>query len=447
MKTRIKSLFVALTLLLFGSISAQTPDKIVSDYIYYLQQEIKGTGDNSDYEKLESILPSQNGFKCIVKGGIAEEIAEYKNLPAGDNIEIQTFLTTLAVWAEKDNFQIEFSDPVWEKDFFEPEYGHTGKKSKAYFVRCKMEIKGERNIYQNNLYWIRNGRIVRIEDYDDETSLSYAIRLYSNKKYDEAFKMFRQMAHQSIYNWEAQYYTTIMLLKKQGCKNICAEVRDQEAAFYLGKASCVKRLGYRGGIIGDEFSVLLSRLNIDFKKQTYAKMGLGNEDSYLNLPFVNCGLTPSVKDGKCGYIDDNGKVVIPYKYDRALGFTNDGITLVMKNNHKGFITADGREITDMEYTAASWSIINEHACVSEKDEHVYIIDLNLRGQHIKDLGDKYKSIGMSLVNGKYFFLVNNNGKVDLYDGDGNLVAEDCDGDVSYDRQGRIVAKKDGKIIQ
>ena len=50
--------------------------------------------------------------------------------------------------------------------------------------------------------------------------LGNAMRLYNEKNYDEAFKLFRHIAYTNRNALKARYYTAVMLITGKGCKNI-----------------------------------------------------------------------------------------------------------------------------------------------------------------------------------------------------------------------------------
>lgn len=55
------------------------------------------------------------------------------------------------------------------------------------------------------------------------------------------------------------------------------------------------------------------------------------------------GLARIIKRGKYGFVDNNGKVIIPNKYDYSGNF-HDGRAVVMKNNKWGYIDKDGKAL-------------------------------------------------------------------------------------------------------
>src|SRR5947207_7561005 len=54
------------------------------------------------------------------------------------------------------------------------------------------------------------------------------------------------------------------------------------------------------------------------------------------------------KDGKSGFIDHTGKVVIPFQFDSAHGF-HEGLALVTVKGRKSFIDATGRILFEAKY--------------------------------------------------------------------------------------------------
>jgi hypothetical protein len=54
------------------------------------------------------------------------------------------------------------------------------------------------------------------------------------------------------------------------------------------------------------------------------------------------------KDGQSGFIDQTGKVVIPFQFDRASGFY-DGLALVTRKDKKYFIDVTGRVLFEAKY--------------------------------------------------------------------------------------------------
>lgn len=52
---------------------------------------------------------------------------------------------------------------------------------------------------------------------------------------------------------------------------------------------------------------------------------------------------------KCGFIDQQGKIVIPLQFEEAVGFTNDGLAAVKKGGKYGWIDRQGKIVIPLQY--------------------------------------------------------------------------------------------------
>lgn len=76
-------------------------------------------------------------------------------------------------------------------------------------------------------------------------------------------------------------------------------------------------------------------------------------DMSLEYDFMDSfsdGLEKVETDGKCGYVDTTGKLVIPLKYDYA-DFFYEGYAQVRLNDKWGIIDKTGKEVVPLEYSA------------------------------------------------------------------------------------------------
>jgi len=85
------------------------------------------------------------------------------------------------------------------------------------------------------------------------------------------------------------------------------------------------------------------------------------------------GLAVVAKDGKYGFIDTAGRLVIPCEWDWAQPFTED-LALVMKDGRCGFIDTAGVLAIPCEYDDALFS---EGCFILLKDGVVIILDREL----------------------------------------------------------------------
>lgn len=78
------------------------------------------------------------------------------------------------------------------------------------------------------------------------------------------------------------------------------------------------------------------------------------------------------KDGKYGYIDMNGKLVIPFQYDEAYPFSENGLAFVVtENGLGGYIDKTGKFIIKPQYDTGSMFKFG-FAAVSKNGDYEYI---------------------------------------------------------------------------
>ena len=440
MKTGIKTLFAAIILLLCGSISAQTPDMVVKEFTENFQQYVSNINPEQARARIDKIAPNGENYSCIVYGNICREISRMDDNNSSSNIHLEEFMSRIKLLNVDGAMSINFSEPVWEKDIEEPNAGERSKYNKAYFVRCRMEITGDKYLAQDNLYKVRNGRIIAIYDFANGITMGEALRLYSKKKYNEAFKIFRELSHQASSNMQSVYYATVMMLDKHGCKDLSKYVREQEILWNIYR---MKHYKY------EEVNLFISRLHPDFNKLVFRKMYNNQEYSgLLSMGLYRHGLIPDKKGDKCGYINDNGEVVIDYKYDKVYPFEDCGMALVYNNGKYGYINDRGYEVTDINYDWAARIIGNDRSLIYNNDTRLYsLIDLNLRGKVIKTFSDKYDD-GFTFYKRKYITLeIKNKDKMDLYDYNGNLLEENLDKGWYHYIEGRYIFYRDRERIE
>lgn len=126
--------------------------------------------------------------------------------------------------------------------------------------------------------------------------------------------------------------------------------------------------GYKTSVINDKFQVkmtgILSEINID---ESYIRMRINDEYKYYNLKCEEKTSTQiledntlflSKKDGKYGYVDKKGNVVVDYIYDDATEQNQYGFAAVKANGLWGSIDSKGKEIIEPKYNLESNLIID-----------------------------------------------------------------------------------------
>lgn len=105
---------------------------------------------------------------------------------------------------------------------------------------------------------------------------------------------------------------------------------------------------------------------------------------YDDIDCLSDGLARIERDGKYGFIDNTGQVVIPPKYDLAWDFS-EGLARVSQNGKAGFIDNTGKVVIPLKYDKA-YSFYNGVAGVLDRSigEAFYI---NRQGERLYWLGE------------------------------------------------------------
>lgn len=124
-----------------------------------------------------------------------------------------------------------------------------------------------------------------------------------------------------------------------------------------------------------------------------------NESVELNLFEEN--LVSVCKDGKWGYMNKSGEIVIDYQFDNVGNFTEDGLAYVVTDEKYGFIDKTGKYIVNPQYDDA-YQFYDGFACVKQGEEYGYV---NTLGDVAIDFQYDYAS---SFVNGYAVVVVGEN---------------------------------------
>ena len=109
---------------------------------------------------------------------------------------------------------------------------------------------------------------------------------------------------------------------------------------------------------------ILSELNVD---KGYIKIRINNEYKYYNLKFeekqeteifTNRTLFLSKQDGKYGFVDNNGKVIVDYQYDDATEQNNYGFAGIKKDGKWGSIDTDGNIVQEPTYDLDDYLLVD-----------------------------------------------------------------------------------------
>lgn len=145
------------------------------------------------------------------------------------------------------------------------------------------------------------------------------------------------------------------------------------------------------------------------------------------LSFVVCFVSAQTlkirtdNKGKCGYVNQQGNIVVPCKYETAFPFSN-GVGKVGKGNKYGLVDASGREILPVKYdeiapwganlyrikSGDSYGLISNAGTVLLKPKYSFIGRPNCYGKALITVGGKEKK---GVVSGAKVGLVATDGKI------------------------------------
>ena len=129
---------------------------------------------------------------------------------------------------------------------------------------------------------------------------------------------------------------------------------ENDAGIYIAEDS-----NYQSSIIDTEFNIkltgILSEINIE---KGYMKLKIDDEYKYYNFKFeekdvkdilTTNTLFVSKKDGKYGYVNKEGVVIVDYIYDEAIEQNKYGYAAVKKDGLWGAIDKSGNVVIEPKY--------------------------------------------------------------------------------------------------
>lgn len=125
--------------------------------------------------------------------------------------------------------------------------------------------------------------------------------------------------------------------------------------------------------------------------------------------------------GRCGYVDQQGKVIVPCKYETAFPFS-DGVGKVGKGDKYGLVDVSGKEILPVKYdeiiswgnelyrikSGDNYGLISNTGTMLLKPKYSFISRPNCYGKALITTGGKVKK---SIISGAKMGLINADGKV------------------------------------
>lgn len=412
-----KKLFLMAEMCLaFISTYAQTPTSTILQYGNYLTTWM----DEEDIEMRDKISQMCEGKKsCRVDDKLMQEFIKRSKevLGNGDKV-MDTYLNGFENLDGRTHFLL--SNIIQLDDDAAPDIKN--KKDNEPPLKCvtaDLIVKNkDLNFDGSDMFMIRGGMITGIVDNNNDLSIGKAIRLYSQHKYEEAFRMFRTLAYQDIFNYEAQYYLAVMEIKKQGCSYLSPKVRDNECLWF-----CTKPFRLADGFeMGKRLKSLFYRFSMDEKKNIYYGLDVYLHAFTLFKPF-NEGLLPfKVKKGNkyaFGFMNETGKEVIPAKYEFVNPFGRNGLALIQNNKKVCAIDNTGKEVVPFGKYDGMGRGFNNGNNVAYKGKTAYLI--NKDGAIIKTLFNGGDRVWCSNnYHGDYLVLCEGPEKKYIFDNDGNI---------------------------
>jgi len=138
---------------------------------------------------------------------------------------------------------------------------------------------------------------------------------------------------------------------------------EQSAGFYVAEDE-----KYNSEILDTDLNVKLSGIISEINKDSgYMKLKIDDEYKYYNFKFEEKdikdvlstnNLFVSKKDGKYGFVDKDGNVVVDYIYDEAQEQNKYGFAAVKKDNLWGAIDKEGKETISPKYKMKNYLVID-----------------------------------------------------------------------------------------
>ena len=419
--------------LIASNTQAQRPVDVVQKFGTAMQQWCNT--DEIEYHEQAMKLASGK-IKCLVDDKITQDAVanDQSQLLTNGTQEIISYLNIFQD-AIMQGQKYDMSNVKARPDFVEP----TAFKNETppSFVSADLALSGKLVYNVTDIFYVREGKITKIIDYSSDNSLGKALELYSNRKYDEAFKMFRKLAYADYGNFDAQYYMVVMEIKKQGCGFLDKKVRDKEVTWFIAK----NYFAHNQNAVN-----LATKFPLDEKQMDYAHFSTIYEWMIRCKQPAQSGLMMSFdrKSLLCGFVNESGKIVVPHKYKTAYPF-HEGRALVVSNvtNRCGFINENGEETVPMIYQNAICDFYKGRTwCV--KDGDAYLVDN--QGKVLKTILKHGKLCTFAPV-GRYAMLFKTDRVFDIYDYNGNLCYEDFTSWSFDSRDGIVIMSDNSNIVR
>lgn len=222
----------------------------------------------------------------------------------------------------------------------------------------------------------------------------YYITIDRNNKYGVCSKN-RQVIISNEYSYVDYAFNNYFIVSKNGKLgvvdtngNTSTDVK-YDIAQKINGTNLIQTINSETGvteIYNNKLELILSGQNAKiYIEKDYIEIIAGNDIVYLDFYgnvkkdtdiFSSNSIFASKKDGKWGYVDKNGNVVIDYKYDIAMNINEYGYGAIKKDGKWGVVSGDGKIIEEPTYelTDARPKFVGKYYRVSSSYEIAYYSD-------------------------------------------------------------------------
>lgn len=170
-----------------------------------------------------------------------------------------------------------------------------------------------------------------------------------------------------IYQNLKEINTDLFLATKEGKTGVIDKDQNEKIAFLYQDINYDKKAGiyiadeenYQSSILDSNFEIKLKGILSEINTDTgYLKIKQEEDYKYYNFKFdekkvpdilTTNKLFLSKQNGKYGFIDNKGNVVVDYSYDDATEFNKYGFAAVKKDNLWGSINKEGKVVIEPTY--------------------------------------------------------------------------------------------------
>ena len=324
---------------------------------------------NAEYEQIETLKGLENSILVkkdskiglVNKRGATIINPEYTSIEKFDKDYKKGYIT---IDQDKKYGLVTYAgSPILENKYEKilPIYGEN------YFV---IEEKGEQKVINakgedvlkdgfDKITQINSDGVVFIDD-DEYGFMNYEGKVLVKPDYDELKEINKGILKVK----DDKEYGIIDINDKEIIEPKYTNIYYEESAdFYVAETE-----NYISEILDTEFKVKLKGIISELNKENgYMKLKVDNNYKYYNFKFEEKDvkeilssnkLFVSIKDGKYGYTDKEGNVVVDYIYDEAQEQNEYGYAAVKKNDLWGAIDSEGREVVSPKYKLNNYLVID-----------------------------------------------------------------------------------------